>query len=163
MSTAASTGAMLAPERLFRDDVTSGDFAAGVDRGYWNMLSLSWPIALIEVAAAPRENAPDGYVLRFDLSGYPDAPTAQLWDPQADAPLAVSQWPGGGERTLRAFNPAWNPNALYLPIDRLALLGHDAWRAIPGTHVWDPAGDITQYVRLVHELLNEDCYTGVRG
>ena len=159
----ATADAVLAPERLFRDDIVGGDFAAGEDRGYWRLRSLSWPIALIDIAAAARENGPDAYTLRFDLTGYPEAPTAQLWDARAGAPLAVPEWPGGGERTLRAFNPAWNPTALYVPVDRLALLGHDAWRDIPGSHVWDSAGDITQYVRLVHELLNEDGYTGVRG
>ena len=153
----------LAPDRLFREDVSGGDFAAGVDRGYWRLRSLAWPVALIDVAAAPRQNGPAAYALRFDLTGYPEAPTARLWDIAADAPLAIAQWPGGGERTLRAFNPAWNPDALYLPVDRMALRGHDAWRDIPGTHVWDPAGDVTQYVRLVHELLNEDGYNGARG
>lgn len=163
MSTDATASAMLAPERLFRDDAANGDFAAGGDRGYWRVHSLCWPAAIIEVAAAPRENSPNSYTLRFDLTGYPEAPTAQFWDLQVDAPLAASEWPGGGERTMRAFNPGWNPNALYLPVDRLALQGHDTWRTMPGNHAWDSSGDITQYVRLVHELLNEECYTGVRG
>ena len=158
----AAVSERTAAERLLRDDLANAPFAVGCDRGYWRLVRLDWPFAVIAVTAAPRPGAPDAYALRFDFTGYPDAPTAQFWDPEADAPLPPQRWPGGGTRTQAAFNSSWNPAALYIPVDRLALTGHDAWRATHSAYVWDPAGDLTQYLRLVHELLNEESYSGVR-
>jgi hypothetical protein len=150
-------------ERLARADLAGDAFRAGVDRGWWRLLDLMWPYAVIEVAPAPRAGSPDWFALRFDLSGYPEAPTAQPWDADVGAPLPAARWPGGNARILSVFNPGWRPDALYLPMDRVALQGHDAWLTQHACHVWDPGKDFTQYLRVVHELLNETGYTGVRG
>ncbi len=72
------------PERLFLEDVTDCAFAVGVDRGWWRLASVEWPYAVIEVKAAPRPAARTG-ALRFQLSGYPEAPSAQPWTPSARA------------------------------------------------------------------------------
>ncbi len=152
-----------AAERLFRDDVERGEFAAGADRGYWQLLALDWPLAVIAIAAAAREGAPERYVLRFDLTGYPEAPAAQLWDPDAEAPLAPERWPAGGPRQTAAFNPGWKTDSIYVPVDRVPLQGHDGWRNRYAAHVWDPTGEITQYLRLIHGLINCPSYTGTRG
>jgi hypothetical protein len=150
-------------ERLFRDDLAAGAFTTGEDRGYWRLHSFAWPIAVIEVAPAALIGGPEWFALRFDLTGYPQAPTAQLWDIADDVSLAPARWPAGGERITLAFNPGWRADALYIPVDRLALAGHDAWLERYACHVWDAAGDITQYLRLVHGLLNDGGYRGVRG
>jgi hypothetical protein len=150
-------------EHLFREDVAGAQFVAGEDRGYWRLVGIAWPMATIEISASPRAGAPDRYALRFDLTGYPEAPTAQFWDLQADSPLPPARWPGGGLRQSQAFNPGWRTDALYLPVDRLALQGHEVWLTQHATYVWDSACDITQYLRLVYELLNEEGYVGVRG
>jgi len=152
-----------APERLFRDDLETGAFSAGVDRGSWRVRSITFPFAVIEIAAAQRPGSPDWFALRFDIANYPDAPSGQLWDAEASGPLAPTRWPGGNERIQRVFNPGWRTDALYLPMDRLALEGHDAWLTLHACHVWDSGKDITQYLRLVRDLLNEEGYTGVRG
>ncbi len=163
MSAQPQAEAISAPERLLRADLEGAEFAAGADRGYWQLISLQWPHAVIAVAAASRTGGPQRYVLRFDFSGYPEAPTAQLWDVDTSSQLAVSAWPGGGPRIIAAFNPSWKVDALYIPVDRVALEGHPAWLERYSCHVWDAAGDLTQYLRLVHGLLNDASYTGSRG
>lgn len=152
-----------APERLFRDDLEAASFSAGVDRGWWRVHSITFPHVVIEIAMAPRLGSPDWFALRFDITNYPEAPSGQPWDVGTMAPLAPPLWPGGNERIQRIFNPGWRTDALYLPMDRLALEGHAAWLAQHACHVWDSGKDITQYLRLVHDLLNEEGYTGVRG
>lgn len=154
---------LAAPERLFRADLDAAPFTAGADRGWWRARTISFPYAVIEIAAAPRPASPDWFALRFDVTNYPQAPSAQPWDTAADLPLPPARWPAGRDRIQRIFNPGWRVDALYLPMDALALAGHDAWLAQHACHVWDPGKDITQYLRLVHDLLNEDGYTGVCG
>jgi len=151
------------PERLFRADIADGEFAGGEDRGYWRLRSIEWPCAVIEVTAAPRAGAPESFGFRFELTGYLEAPTAQLWDVEADAPLEPTRWPAGGPRHTAAFNPGWRTDAIYIPMDRLALEGHDPWKAMHTAYLWDSGRDITQYVRLLHGMLTEEGYTGVRG
>lgn len=161
MSTQAE--AVSASERLLRADLDGAEFTAGIDRGYWQLISMQWPHAVIAVAAAPRSGGPASYALRFDFCGYPGAPTAQLWDVTTDGPLAVTTWPGGGPRLTAAFNPGWKRDALYIPTDRVALEGHDGWLTRYACHVWDSTGDLTQYLRLVHGLVNDPSYAGIRG
>lgn len=148
-------------EQVFRAHVASADFQAGVDRGDWRLLNVDWPVAFIAVSAAARPNGPHEFVLRFELSNYPVAePTAGPWDIERSAPLAAELWPKG-ERVGVAFNPSWNMQALYIPCDRLAIQGHDGWKTAHRRFIWDSTRDITFYLRLVHELLNDEDYQGV--
>lgn len=151
------------PERVFRADLEEAPFAAGADRGWWRVRLIDWPFAVIEIAVAPRPNGPGWLALRFELSAYPEAPSGQPWDADAGTPLPPLRWPGGNERIMHVFNPGWRTDALYFPMDRLALDGHDAWRLKHACHLWDPGKDVTQYLRRVHELLNDEGYTGERG
>lgn len=151
-------------ERVFRAHVSGGAFLRGAVRGRWRLVSISWPYALITVSAAPREHGVSELLLRFDLSNYPNAtPTAAPWDAERNALLDPGRWPTGHSRVASAFNPGWNPQALYLPCDRLAIAGHDPWRTQHPSMIWSPTGDITQYLRIVHELLNSSDYTGPRS
>jgi hypothetical protein len=150
-------------ERLLREDLEGASFLAGADRGWWRLHALSFPFAIIEIAAAARPNGPAWLALRMHVVNYPQAPSGQPWSLAQGAPLPVVLWPTGNERIQKIFNPNWRSDALYFPMDALALEGHDAWRTQHACHVWDPSKDITQYLRLVYELLNEDGYTGVRG
>jgi hypothetical protein len=142
-----------APERLFVADLEGDRFSAGVDRGYWRLVELDWPYAIIEIACPA---CLGGWLaLRFDLTGYPQAPTAQPWDLENGTALPGHRWPQGSARVNRAFNPSWRPDALYIPTDRLALEGHDSWRSQCPAYVWDQSDDICQYLELVRDLLKE--------
>jgi hypothetical protein len=160
---AAQPGQMAAPDRLLRADLADAPFCAGVDRGRWRLKGLAYPHAVVEVHAAPRAGAPDWYAFRFNVVGYPQAPSAEPWDLVSDAPLTPASWPSGNARVQGIFNPGWRLDALYWPMDRLALEGHPAWRVQHACHVWDSGKDLTQYLRLIHDLLNDEGYTGVRG
>lgn len=155
-------------ERTFRDHVAGGRFQGGADRGDWWLVNERWPNPLIAVAAAGRPGVPSALVLRFDLTNYPAAgPTAQPWDAERDAGLAHDLWPAGSGRIATVFNPQWMPSpgvhALYHPIDRLAIVGHDNWRTQDPGSVWDPSRmDIVDYLKVVHELLHSAAYSGIR-
>lgn len=151
-------------ERVFRAHLEKGPFQSGLERGRWRLISINWPFALIAISAAPRPNAPDEYVLRFDLTNYPQSPpTARPWNPERNTPLEDRRRPHGKSRVPKAFRTDWkNGIALYLPCDREAISGHDAWRHQHPSMLWKTDGDITQYLRIVHELLNSSDYTGTR-
>lgn len=159
---------MTPDERTFREHVSRGRFQGGVDGGEWRIVRDVWPSPLIAVTAADRPGAPAEFTFKFDLSNYPAvAPTAAPWDPGADGPLALDLWPSGTGRVATVFNSAWIPtpgvHALYHPIDRLALVGHDNWRTQDPANVWDPSRmDIVDYLKVVHELLQSPQYSGIR-
>jgi hypothetical protein len=151
------------PQLLFLADLAAGAYCAGVDRGCWQTGAINWPFAVIEVALPPRPHSEDWLALRFSLDDYPEAPSAQPWDTASDAPLAVERWPGGNERVTTAFRPEWRRDALYIPMDREALASHPEWRQRYARQAWDSGTDITQYLRLVRDLLSGEGYTGARG
>ena len=141
-------------ERVFRAHLERAEFRAGVRESRWRFISLEWPMALIAVSAGERPGAPTEFVFRFDLTDYPrQAPNAYPWDADTDSTLVAEKRPKG-DRVGLAFRVDWQ--GLYLPVDRSAISGHNwrSWR-------WDDTKDITFYLRLLYELLNDDDYTGV--
>ncbi len=157
--------AMTPAERVFRSHLEKGPFQSGVDRGRWKLTSVNWPHSVISVSAAERAGAPSEYSFRFELTNYPAiAPTAQPWNVAGNGPLHRASWPGGRGRIQHAFNPDWKgASCLYLPCDRGAIEGHDPWRVQHPQMIWNPKGDITQYLRIIHDLLDSEDYTGLRG
>lgn len=150
-------------ERTLRRHLADGAFRLGAARGRWRLVRIAWPHVVIAVTAAARVGSPSEYGFRFELTNYPQSPpTAQPWDLVYDRPLETTRWPTGRSRLAAAFNPGWNAQALYLPCDRLAIQGHDAWRTQHPSMIWSPASDITLYLRVLHELLTSGDYTGAR-
>ena len=156
---------MAVDEQVLRAHLEAGPFQSGVDRGRWRLLSLKWPYPLIAIQAADRVGGPAEYALRFECTNYPQtAPTARPWDAERNSPLPLARWPNGKSRVPLAFNPEWKDGqCLYLPCDRLSIEGHDAWRTQHPSMIWSPTSDITQYLRIVHDLLNSSDYSGPRG
>jgi hypothetical protein len=152
-------------ECVFLDHIKKGPFQSGVARQRWRLISIDWPYAIITISAATRPNAPSEYALRFDLQNYPQsAPTAKPWNMELNTPLEEGKRPHGVSRVPKAFRTDWkNGLALYLPCDREAIEGHDAWRTQHPAMIWDPNEGITLYLRIVHELLNSSDYTGIRS
>lgn len=141
-------------ERAFRVDVEGAAFLLGVAEGRWILLSVTGTLAVIAVRAKDGRN----YALRFDITGYPQSPpTACLWDPDTNAPLAAAKLPRSraGGRFGAVFRQDWkNGTALYLPCDRGAIEGHDAWRSQMPSKIWRPSVGIVHYLEQVHELLH---------
>ena len=150
-------------ERSFREHVKSPRFLDGVGRGRWQVVGdIAWPIVMIAVAAGPRDSAPSRYVLRFDLTGYPEtAPTATPWNPTTGDVLEPALRPKG-ERVGFVFRTDWeNGRALYAPFDRVALNSHADWRKQHPRRVWDSSKDLAWLLQILHEMLNNHDYTGV--
>src|SRR6266436_6245623 len=137
-------------ESVLREDLAKPAFRLGQTEGRWRLISIAWPVALIGVFAK------DGveFVLRFECTGYPAAPTAGLWDSQSNGSLVAGRWPRSkGGRVGAVFNPGWKQGAaLYLPCDRESIVGHDNWRTEFPSQIWVPSKGIAFYLELVHEL-----------
>ncbi|HEY1588068.1 MAG TPA: hypothetical protein VGH63_20350 [Polyangia bacterium] len=150
-------------ERLFRYDVAHGArFLAGVAAGHWRLVSIDWPYAVIVLSAA-RDGVQREVTLRFNLDGYRrQPPTAMPWDIERGAMLEPARWPQGGAALNRAFNPNWRvdgqPQALYIPCDRVALPGHEGWITTRPEYAWGPGCDITTYLKHARRLLDDDAF-----
>jgi hypothetical protein len=145
-------------ERAFRADLERAPFLLGVVESRWALHSVEGVIAIITVTAKDGRS----YALRFDIAGYPQSPpTARLWDPDTNAPLATQKWPRSraGGRLGAVFRQDWKGGtALYLPCDRCAIEGHDGWRTQVPSKIWRPAVGIVHYLEQVHELLHSADY-----
>jgi hypothetical protein len=144
---------MAPDERAFRAEVAKAKFEIGQSERRWRLIDIAWPFAFIGVTA--RDGAE--YVLRFNVSGYPQSPpTAGPWDIARSAIMAAERWPKSrGGRVGAVFRLDWKGGtALYLPCDRESIAGHDNWRTEQPSKIWRPADGIVQYLELVHELLN---------
>lgn len=151
-------------QRVFREHVTSPRFEDGVGRGRWRIVGdIVWPHVLVAVSAAPRDNAPQEFFLRFDLTGYPvSAPTATPWNPETRDVLEANLRPKG-ERAGYVFRSDWEGGrALYAPFDRVALdRYHSEWRRRYPRQAWDATRDFAWVLQFLHELLNDADYTGI--
>ncbi|WP_299733365.1 hypothetical protein [uncultured Tateyamaria sp.] len=144
-------------ERALRDDIAKPAFRLGVLDGKWLLADVKWPYLYVYVVAADSFE----WLLRLDCAGYPQSPpTGGPWDLERDAVLPFDQWPKGkGGRLSAVFRPEWKGGtALYLPCDRLSVVGHDNWRSETPSKIWRPSDGVTQYLELVHELLHSQDY-----
>lgn len=147
---------------LLERDLAAPEFWCGQVEGRWRVVSQAWPHVVIAVSAAPRPNSPAEFGLRFECSGYPhQAVTAQPWNLATNAPLAAHLWPRGKTILPSVFRPEWQGGTcLYLPCDRISMNGHDVWVNQHPNRLWQPARGIICYLEQVHDLLNQDDYTG---
>lgn len=152
--------AMLIPpdERALRDDIAKPAFRLGEFDGKWRLADVRWPYLYVYVVAADDVE----WLLRLDCAGFPQSPpTGGPWDSERDAVLSFDQWPKGqGGRLSAVFRPDWKGGtALYLPCDRLSVVGHDNWRSETPSKIWRPSDGVSQYLELVHALLQSQDYT----
>lgn len=152
-------------QRALRVHLERGDFQLGVHRGRWEVITVSWPYAIIAVSAANRPGAPASFAFRFQCEGYPhQAVTARPWNIASDAPLPDAMWPIGGSRFMAVFRTEWkHGTCLYLPCDRLSFEGHPHWVRDYPAQIWKPDIGIVLYLEAVHDLLNSSDYHGVRN
>jgi hypothetical protein len=156
---------VIPPDRqLLEQHLNRAEFRLAQLEGRWRFVNLTWPHVTIAVSAAARPNAPAEYGLRLECTGYPVRPvTAQPWDLDKSAPLALSQWPNGRSIVPSIFRPEWKGGiCLYIPCDRLSIEGHVNWAQEHQRRLWDPSRGIVCYLEQIYELLNQDDYTGTR-
>lgn len=138
-------------ELALRHHLASASAADALSRGWLRIDDLSWPELTTTVIV------PNGQLtLRLELTGYPSqAPTGQPWDLAHGQPLPVTLWPAGA-RASEVFSPGWSPsngNALYLPLDRRAQIGHDSWATQHASYWWTAGNTVLDYLQLVREIL----------
>ena len=89
------------------------------------------------------------------------APTVTPWNPATGDVLKQEMRPKGTEWALCSALTGKNGRALYAPFDRVALAGHPNWRTEYPRRVWDSSKDLTWILQILHEMLNNDDYTGI--
>jgi hypothetical protein len=103
------------------------------------------------------------FTLRFECTNYPiGLPTACVWDLERSArrsPWSAGREVAAGESPPCSIRLGKSGTALYLPCDREAMLGHDAWPTTLPELIWRPIDGIAQYLEIVYELLNSYDYT----
>ena len=138
-------------------------FKNGVARRNWRLVGdISWPYVFIAISAAPRENGPREFFLRFDLEGYPGSPpTATPWNMEKDGILEENMRPKG-DRVELTFRCNWKRGrALYAPFDRVALSAHPDWLEKYPYRAWNGDKDIVSVLGFLHEELNDADYKGI--
>ena len=156
--------APIPPDRLlFEQDLVAPDFRCGQIEGRWRYVATDWPHVIIAVSAPERINAPTEYGFRFECSGYRQTPaTAQPWDIDGNTPLPPSRWPSGNAIIKSIFRPDWKEGkCLYLPCDRMAMEGHDQWRAQYPNRLWQAGRGIICYLEQLYDLFHQSGYTGI--
>jgi hypothetical protein len=152
-------------EQVLRAHMESAAFRIGATDGHWRLESLTWPYAVITVAAPTRTGAPSEFSFRFELTGYPEiAPTGCIWDFSSDAPLPGLRRPKGADgQILQLFRDNWmEGKALYAPFDRVALVDHGtAWADQWPMSKWTRDRDLTFVLRHIHDELNSVGYVGI--
>jgi hypothetical protein len=80
-------------ERLLRKHLQCESFVTGVERGFWRLVTLSWPSALFAIGEVFSTGAPD-VAINLCLRQYPiSAPTLQLWDLSTNSRISARAWP----------------------------------------------------------------------
>ncbi len=147
---------MAPDEKALRADLDSLRFKNGVERGKWELKGIDFPYALFYISAANILDAPKGFLLRSECSGYrATAPTSQLWHGKLDAALEEVNRPRTSQGVMECFSN-WNP-CLYHPIDRI---GATHW---PNDHLdqrWTPDRDITFLLETVYGFFHRSDYVG---
>ena len=142
-------------EEALRRDLEAAEFKIGERRGKWLLKGICFPHALFFIAAAPRPNSPDGFLLRSECTGYSGtAPTSQLWHGGNDAPLALVHRPQSGQAIMVAFSD-WG-QCLYHPVDRQA---RDHWPTQFAEQKWTPDKTVTFLLETVYGLFHGSDYS----
>jgi hypothetical protein len=144
---------MTASEQALRRHLAEARFVSGELDMKWRSVALAWPYATFEVMA-PKG---DAFVLRLEVNDYPlRPPTGTFWDVAANAMLPHHLWPRGG-RASQVFRTDWhNGVGLYMPCDYFTLANHAPdWPASMPSMLWRPEVGVTQYLRIVHDLLRD--------
>lgn len=155
---------VMAPdERSVRTYLDGAAFQAGVTASRWRLVSFGWPDVTIAVRAAPRDGAPDEFVIRFELTGYPNvAPAGDIWDLAAGALLPAARRPKGGAIGMIFRADGWNGGAgMYAPWDRAGLRAHPQWAQTYRRSAWHARRALTFVLEQVSERLMADDYLGV--
>lgn len=159
-----------AAQRLLEGDLQRAEFQIGVSKGHWRLAreitEKDWPYVFTWVRAAPRPNGPERLLVRWNVDGYGgQSPTGSFWDEESNNFLAPGNWPKGRSDSpvagvFKVTGWAAPGQGFYHPYDRLARAGHDNWPAQHPQYVWTEQNTLTDFINLVHRLVNCEAYLG---
>lgn len=154
-------------QRLLEADLAGAAFRAGELRGDWTLVGTvadtTWPYVFTYIAAAPRPNGPERWLVRWEATNYGSGPiTGGFWDAQANTFLAADKWPKTrpGSVVATVFKTSgWAApgQGFYHPWDRTALAGHP-WT--DARWAWNSNVTIAEYNAQFHRWLNSEDYLG---
>ncbi len=142
---------MNADEIALRRDLQGAKFKVGVLRGRWEFVRIRFPFVWFRIPKPEGKAGPPHFLLRVDVTDYPGALTAQLWDARYDQALAADLRPYSAAGLLVAFS-TWS-QCLYHPIDRLA---RSHWPGHP--EPWPAGSDISDFLEAVHGFIHDPTY-----
>ncbi|MCU1264547.1 MAG: hypothetical protein JWM21_865 [Acidobacteria bacterium] len=133
------------PERICRAHLKRGNFQSGVDHGYWRLVSIDWPHAVIALRRGEPGQSSETFI-RFTISNYPtEAPTIELWNTTKHRSIGVDEWPLWFSKCVADTFPdlmTLEPEP-YTP-ELLRISESIARRRKQRIHRWKPGGDLTQ-------------------
>lgn len=157
-------------QRLLKADLAAADYLAGAAKDLWGQFDAgngdTWPMAYFWMAGAKRDNAPDRYFVRLDMTGYRAAPTGRFWDPATKQDLPLANYPKGkpGSRFAQVFRTdswATERKCFYHPYDRVSAGSHSEWAAAMPQLVWTSNHTIVDYLEEFQTLMNSGDYIGI--
>jgi hypothetical protein len=134
-------------------DLVSARFLAGAARKQWRVVSYTFPVLIVAVAAVEPDGRASEYAFRLELTGFPGtAPEAQIWDLAANGHLAANLRPKGSQRVTEAFKDWTAPHPVYRPWERTSGQHNNFAQAYPDL-AWHPKRDLTFILEELHGLL----------
>lgn len=133
-------------ERIFRKHLARNAFSAGVDRGWWRLIEITWPFSI--VALRRRTGTRDLEVaIRFRVDQYPlKPPGVDLWNLRSGEIVEARQWPTWFDGFVAALHPTLVVVGLVSYTPKLLRISATIARKLKEQDLqhWDPSGDLTQ-------------------
>ena len=152
----------------FNSDLTLGQFKLGIVNSKWGVEDNSnerpnWPLVLIWITAAKRENGPEKFYFQFNLDNYPsEGPTICIWDIENNKALPANKRPKGQVDFARIFRNDWEGGIhLYVPYERHSLATHPDWPLQYPSLSWKSGDCITKALEHLYHILNSIDYEGI--
>ncbi len=140
---------------LFQEHLDLPEFVSSEIEGRWGVSEENndsdWPNTVFWISSVDRNR----YWFQFDLTDYPNqAPTARIWDKDENCSLAPENRPRISKRSTQVFK-VWGKDCCYLPCDRVAYEGHQAWKQQHLFLVWNSQKDtFLKYLNELYYILN---------
>ncbi len=137
-------------------DLASARFLAGTVRKQWRVVSYTFPVLIVAVAAVQPDGKASEYAFRLELTGFPGtAPEALLWDVVTNSRPVASLRPKGAHRIAEAFKDWTAPHAVYRPWERTSGQ-HNNFAQVHTDLAWHPKRDLAFILEDLHGLLTSN-------
>jgi hypothetical protein len=133
-------------ERIFREHLERNNFQAGLDHGWWRLIEITWPFAIMAIRRRVGTTDQD-VAVRFGLYQYPlRPPGVDLWNLRSGKIVEARQWPMWFESFVGALHPTLVVVGPVSYTPKLLRISATIARNLKEQDLeyWDPSGDLTQ-------------------